>query len=109
MVRRRNADGIDVLSLEQFAEIVVRRALFLPAIFRIVFIDALTGVFAPRAVDIANRQHLDRISLPHESTQQVTTLFPRPDKTHRDPIAGLCLGCPEFGWQKKWCASGSES
>src|ERR1035441_2938939 len=100
MVRRGDANRINVLAADDLAEIIVRRAVAVP----IGFIHLPLRVVAPGRVHVADGQHAGLLR--QKSAQQPARLRPHADKTHRKLRAWA--GGPNFGRKQEWRCAGSD-
>ena len=88
VVGRGDADRVDVLAVDDFAEIIVGRALAAaPGLLGVVVVDVLLGGVAAGGVHVADGQHL-RV-LPEEVAQQAPDCMPMPIKPIRRRELGL--------------------
>ena len=100
VIRRGDADGVDVLAIDDLAEVDVRVALAGAAgPVGVVLLDPLLRVLAAGLVDIADGQHLRLLA--EEPAQQSPPLGAHADEGHGQPGVGLGLGRPEVRGQDK--------
>jgi hypothetical protein len=86
-VRRGDADRIQVLTRQQFAEIVRLVAALVGRVAAVRRLDAVLGVFAASAIDFADGQHL-HVRHPQQGRKMVVVRhLATADHGHRDPFA----------------------
>jgi hypothetical protein len=93
VVGRGDADRVNVLAGDEFAEIVIGRAAAVP----IESIHPLLRVVAAGGVHIADRKHPGLV--PEEAGQQTARLRAHANEPHRQAPAGSDVGSPNLGWK----------
>jgi hypothetical protein len=93
VVGRGDADGLNILAVDDLAEVVVGRTRGLrPGPLTVELIDARLGRGAARGIHVADRQ--DPRLLPQEAAQQAAALRPNADEAHRQPRIRLGIRRP---------------
>jgi hypothetical protein len=84
MVRRGDADCVDVPAGDDFAEIAVSIDGFGALLGGVKVDDAFPGIFPAGGVDVANGNGLDVIGLADEAADETLTLLAGADEGHAD-------------------------
>src|SRR5713226_3293511 len=102
MVGRGNDDRVDFFSLQQLAEVVVRRAAFVRAIglLGIEILDLFLRVFAAAGIHVAHGQRLGLV-LSEKPIEQSASLGPYADETKSEAFGRFDFGRPDARWQNK--------
>ena len=118
LVGHHHGYGVDVVTGQHLAEIVVALAAFVTGGFRllgVVTVDFFLGRFAPQVlilrlvavagrIHVANRDDLHVVVL-YEATQNSDSLISRSDTGHVDPVARR-VGTKDRSRDDPWCNRG---
>src|SRR6266849_11045165 len=102
MVGRGDDDRIDVFSLQQLAEVIVRRAAFVRAIglFGVEILDLFLRVFAAGGIHVAHGHRLGFL-LSEKPIEQSASLGPQADETKSEAFGWFDFGRPDARWENK--------
>ena len=105
MIRRRDHHCVDVLSRQQFAEIIVGITALVAAAIRLLCVKSLRRhlrVSAARRIHVAHRHRL-RLLPAEEAAQQTARLLAHADETQVQPGIRLRLRAPDARRQNERC------
>ena len=94
MIRRGDANGVDVLAINDLAIVVVRLAVLV----LVTLVGAITGGVAAGGVTVGNRNG-NHVGIGHKPVLQPAVLNPHADESNGDFVVGLHLGRQDAGWQ----------
>ena len=96
MVRRGDDDGVDVLALQQLAEVGIGFTTFEAGIFvlAIAFFDSLFGEFSAVGIDVADGHDLDFFAA-QEAAEVTAVHFTHADESECEALAWSGIGAPD--------------